>query len=187
MKVAGRRVPAALVRRGWSRRIVRRFPPNVYLRRLVRTALALGIAFEPSPVPEQWMYHPGRRAILVWQPDLRRQSLSYLVVIMAHELGHALDFDRRPRAAPGPGRGAPPGEDLETEQQACVLGFLLLKQLHVPVSLSQYLQMLEPPLAARVQRALAGRLCCLLDRWGPAFAVAAAAPEAFPDALPPVA
>ena len=188
-KPAGRRLPNALVRRAWSRRIIRRFPPNVYVRRLVEAALDLGVTFEPSPLPAQWMYHPGRRAILVWGPDLRGQSLSYLVVIMAHELGHALDFDRRPglaRALLG-GSAASPQLDDQVEQAAFVHGFLLLKRLRIPVSLSQYVQMIEPPMAARVEAALSRRLCCLLDRYGPAYVRAATATPCPPTALPPVA
>ncbi|WP_324668507.1 hypothetical protein [Geochorda subterranea] len=180
-------MPPGLVRRGWDRRLAARFPPNPYVQRLVRAARAMGIAFEPSPLPEQWMYHPGRRAILIWGPDLSHQSLSYLVVIMAHELGHALDFERRRCAAAMLGHGQVSGHELEMEQAACVEGFLLLKRLAIPVSLRQYLMMLEPPLAGRVQADLEARLCCLLDRWGPAFARAAATRSVPGVALPPVA
>lgn len=186
-KAAGRRLPPSLVRRVWNRRIIPRFPPNEYVQRLVRAALALGISFEPSPLPAQWMYHPGRRAILVWEPDLAGQSLSYLVVIMAHELGHALDFDRRPGLAEALFASPSPELDQQVEQEAFVQGFLLLKRLHVPVSLSQYLQMIEPPMAARVEGALTRRLCCLLDRYGPAFVQAASAGPSPLTALPPVA
>lgn len=183
-----RRLGFAAVRRSWNRRIARRFPANVYVRRLVEAALSMGIAFEPSPVPGEWMYHPGRRAILVWEPDLRHQSLSYLVAILAHELGHALDLHRRARPPGAAGSAVPPAGRLrKMEQAAFVYGFLLLKSLAIPVSLSQYTAMIEPPMDEAVDGALRRRLCCLLDRWGPEFARAASAAPALPAALSPVA
>ncbi len=133
------------------------------------------------------MYHPGRRAILVWGPDLSRQSISYLVAIMAHELGHALDFDQHSSRAAMLGRRHASIHDMEMEQAACVEGFLLIRRLRIPFSLRQYLSMLEPPLSGRVQAELEARLCCLLDRYGPAFARAAASGTLPGVALPPVA
>lgn len=143
--------------------LVQAFPQNPYVRRLVEFALGRGISFEESPVPEQWMYHPGRRAILLWPPDLREQTLTYLVLILAHELGHACDFDRRPRLMERLQRTGDPRLYRAVERSAFVQGFVLLKRLQIPVSLSQYLAGILPPMDAEVARALRQRLCCLMD------------------------
>ena len=139
------------------------FPANVYVRRLVDYALARGIRFEASPLPEQWMYHPGRRAILLWPPDLRQQTLTYLVFILAHELGHAGDFDRRPGLMERLEHSRDPRLHRAVERSAFVQGFLLLKRLHIPVSLEQYLAGILPPMDAEVRAALQARLCCLME------------------------
>ncbi|WP_324716948.1 hypothetical protein U7230_01270 [Carboxydochorda subterranea] len=174
-----------------SRSIARRFPPNPYVQSLVRFARQRRISLEPSPVPRQWMYHPGRRAILAWLPDLRDQSLSYLVMILAHELGHALDFDRHPGLADRLFAAESPELERAVEHRAFVGGFFLLQRLGVPVSLRQYLLMIEEPMASAVGRTLGRRLCSLLDREdasGPhAPASAGAARTLPPPALPPVA
>lgn len=140
------------------------FPDNPFVRRLVDFALARGIRFEASPYPEQWLYHPGRRAILVWPPDLRQQTLTFLVLILAHELGHARDFDRRPYLSQLLRRRPDPRLQHAVERSAFVGGFELLKQLQVPVSLSQYVAGILPPMDQEVHRVLSRRLCCLLDR-----------------------
>lgn len=167
--------------------IARRFPPNPFVARLVRTAQQWGVAFEASPIPDQWLYHPGRRAIMVWLPDLEGQSLSYLVTIMAHELGHAQDFDRHPELAKRLFATDDPRLHRAAERAAFVNGFLLLKRLSIPVSLSQYLAMVEPPMDREVGRALRRRLCCLLDRLGEQAAPWVQGVPARPGGLPPVA
>ena len=166
------------------------FPRNTYVRRLVDFALARGIRFEESPVPEQWMYHPGRRAILLWPPDLREQTLSYLVLVLAHELGHACDFERHPRLMERLQRTGDPRLLRAVERSAFVRGFVLLKRLQIPVSLSQYVAGILPPMDAEVGRALTGRLCCLMDARAPAAAHPAPGvvpPPPGPAGLPPVA
>lgn len=143
------------------------FPKNPFIERLLAKAEELSIHFEPSPVHEQWLYQPDRRAILVWEPDLASQSLSYLVVILAHELGHAIDFDRDPSR-----RSAVRGLHWldvpdEVEIAAFVEGFLLLKELRIPISLSQYEMMIAEPLAGLVREEIEqNHLCCLLSRGG---------------------
>lgn len=170
-----------------SEAIAARFPPNPFLDRLVHTAREWGIRFEASPVFEQWLYHPVRRAILVWLPDLEQQSLSYLVTIMAHELGHAADFDRRPDLVRRLASGGDPRLQHALERAAFVNGFVLLKRLSIPVSLSQYVAMVEPPMDRHVERALRRRLCCLLDRRLQGAAVRAQPAPQQPAGLPPVA
>lgn len=145
--------------------LLSRFPENPFLRRLLEKALEMEITFEPSPIPEQWLYHPGRRAILVWEPDLKEQSLSYLVVVLAHEMGHAVDFDRNPRrlqAVRGLHWLDVPDE---VEIAAFVEGFLLLKELWIPISLDHFEMMIHPPIAAVVRRRIEEeRVCCLLSQ-----------------------
>ncbi|GEM_PF-2003570 len=145
--------------------IIAQFPPNPYLERLVEKALALGITFESSPVPEQWLYHPGRRAILVWEPDLKEQSLSYLVVVLAHEIGHAVDFDENPDHLVAAKELHWLDVPWEVEAAAFIHGFRLLKELWVPISLDDYQMMIEEPVATMVRQAIEEEhLCCLLSR-----------------------
>lgn len=151
--------------------LVSRFPPNPFVQRLLAKAQELRISFERSPVREQWLYHPGRRAILVWEPDLTSQSLTYLVVILAHEMGHAVDFDQNPerrREVHGMHWLDVPDD---VEIAAFVQGFLLLKELRIPISLDDYQKMIAEPIGAAVRREIQeNHLCCLLSSSRPAAA-----------------
>lgn len=145
--------------------LISRFPQNLFVERLLAKAEQLDIVFEPSPVHEQWLYHPDRRAIMVWEPDLATQSLTYLVVVLAHELGHAVDFDQNPgrrRAVRGLHWLDVPDD---VEIAAFVQGFLLLKELRIPISLDDYELMIAEPIAAAVRAAVEqDHLCCLLSQ-----------------------
>lgn len=158
------------------RRLLARFPVNRYVRRLVAKAEAMGISFAPSPVAEQWLYHPEDRIIYVWEPDLERESLSYIVVVLAHELGHAVDFSTNPlhlRLVRDLHWSQVP---VEIEVAAFVQGFRILKELSIPVSLDQYERMISPAIAATVRRRLETyHLCCLLSHAGAAQQPAEAA------------
>lgn len=149
-------------------RLVARFPDNPYVRRLVSEAEALGVTLDTSPVENNWLYHPGQRRLYVWEPDLESQSLSYLVVILAHELGHVVDFDRNPdhrRALQNRHWLDVPDE---VELAAFVEGFRILKELSIPVSLDHYEQMIEEPMATHVRRHIETHLlCCLLSETSP--------------------
>lgn len=146
-------------------RLTALFPDNPYLERLVAKAESLDVTFACSPVPEQWLYHPEHRTIYVWEPDLTKQSLTYLVVVLAHELGHVVDFDRDRRhfrmtrdihwsEAPD-----------EVEMAAFVRGYRILKDLWIPISLDHYEMMIQEPMAAEVRKALESKhLCCLLSK-----------------------
>lgn len=140
------------------------FPENTFLQRLIEKAEALGIAFSTSPVPEQWLYHPEHRTIYVWEPDLKEESLSYLVVILAHELGHVVDFRANPlhrRLTRNLHWSEAPDE---VEIAAFVYGFTILKELWIPVSLDQYVLMIAPSIAEEVRRRIErSHLCCLLS------------------------
>jgi hypothetical protein len=130
------------------------FPKNEYIHRLLYLAEKMDIAFSESPEPERWLYHPGRRCIYAWLPDLKDQSLSYLVVVIAHELGHAMDFDRHPDLIEAIAHLHYSEMPVELEFKAFINGYLILEKLDIPVSLSQYCQMIEPPMDAKVKDAL---------------------------------
>lgn len=138
--------------------VAEQFPDNPFLARLIQRTEELGICFAPSPIPEQWLYHPEQRVIYVWEPDLSEQSLSYLVVILAHEIGHAVDFDLDPSRLEAT-RGLH-WEDVPTEVEvaAFVEGFRILQELWIPINLDQYEQMIEPQIAHLVRKELEGDL-----------------------------
>lgn len=124
----------------------------------------MNIQLAESPVCEQWLYHPAGRTIYVWPPDLDEQSLSYLVVIMAHELGHAVDFDAHPVHVAIVRKRHWSQAPFFIEQAAFVNGFCILKELQIPCSLEQYAAMIEQPMAARVVADVENHhLCCLLS------------------------
>ncbi|HEY8417183.1 MAG TPA: hypothetical protein VIK93_03995 [Limnochordales bacterium] len=134
-----------------THRAVRRlFPGNIYVQRLLAKLEQLNVGLGISSEPGQWLYHPAYRTLWVWVPDLRTQPLSYLVVILAHELGHVLDFDEKPhyRAITRDLHWAQVPDEIECS--AFVRGFLLLQELGVPISLGEYLAMIETPMAAQV-------------------------------------
>lgn len=141
-----------------------RFPANQHVQRLLGRCRSMGVHLATSPVHEQWLYHPAYRSIYVWEPDLDMQSLSYLVVIMAHELGHAVDFDANPEHVTLT-------HDLHwsqtpafIERAAFVNGFCILKELDIPVSLEHYTAMIEEPMGQEVVAEIErDHLCCLLS------------------------
>ncbi len=145
-------------------RLAARFPDNPYVQRLVSKAEALDVTFDVSPIENNWLYHPEQRRLYIWEPDLDSQSLTYLVVIMAHELGHVVDFDNNPMLKRLTRRLHWLEVPDEVEIAAFVHGFRILKELSIPVSLDHYEQMIEQPMAARVREQIETRhLCCLLS------------------------
>ncbi|MGI6081799.1 MAG: hypothetical protein ACOYEP_02870 [Limnochordia bacterium] len=140
------------------------FPDNIYVQRLLQHCHTMSIRLAESPVREQWFYHPQQRTIYVWPPDLDQQSLSYLVVILAHELGHAMDFDSHPAHAAIVRNCHWSQTPLFIEQAAFVNGFCILKELQIPCSLDQYAAMIETPMAEHVVNDIENNhLCCLLS------------------------
>ena len=134
-----------------THRAVRRlFPKNVYVQRLLAKLESLNVGLGISTEPGQWLYHPAFRTLWVWEPDLRTQPLSYLVVILAHELGHVLDFDEKPHYWAITRNLHWTQVPDEIECSAFVRGFLLLQELGVPINLPQYLAMIDTPMAAQV-------------------------------------
>lgn len=141
------------------------FPPNQYIQRLLDCCRTMEVTLAHSPVPEQWLYHPAYRSIYVWEPDLSLQSLSFLTVILAHELGHAVDFDSHPGHVAITCNLHWSQTPAFIERAAFVNGFLILKDLCIPISIKQYAAMIDGPMAgeviAEVER---DHLCCLLSR-----------------------
>lgn len=149
---------------GASESIITRFPANTYVHRLISLACHLGIRFTASDVHEQWLYHPEYRTIYVWEPDLVDQSLSYLVVVLSHELGHALDFDASPelRRITRDLHWSDVPDSIE--RSAFVRGFLILQELGIPINLRAYTSMIQEPMATEVAREIeSDRLCCLVS------------------------
>lgn len=132
------------------------FPGNVYVQRLLGKAASLHVFFLDSQVEEQWLYHPDYRTLCVWLPDLEDSSLSYLVVMLAHELGHAVDFDTKPHYLAAiqniPWFAVP----VEIELSAFVTGFQIIRELDIPITLVQYCQMIEPPMGELVAQVVKG-------------------------------
>ncbi|MGI6609581.1 MAG: hypothetical protein ACOX4G_03600 [Limnochordia bacterium] len=140
------------------------FPANTYVQRLLQHCRSMHIKLAQSPVFEQWLYHPTQRTIYVWPPDLGQQSLSYLVVILSHELGHAVDFDTHPAHVAIVRNRHWSQAPFFIEQAAFVNGFCILKELQIPCSLQQYAAMIEQPMAERVIVDVESHhLCCLLS------------------------
>lgn len=125
------------------------FPPNRYITSLLRRALGMGIYFARSRVPEQWLYVPDCRTIFVWMPDLTQQPLSFITVILAHELGHAVDFDSNPALVDTIRTVHWSQIPAEMELSAFVEGFHILTELEIPIDLLQYAQMIEEPMGSR--------------------------------------
>lgn len=144
---------------------VDRFPANPFVRRLLDRAQALGVCFAPSPLEGEWLYHPGFRTIYLWEPDLTQASLSYLVTILAHELGHAIDFDRHPEHLALTNGRHWSETPVCIERAAFINGFILLQELQIPFELDAYLAMIAEPMASDVRRTLQrGYLCFLPER-----------------------
>lgn len=132
------------------------FPRNLYIDRLLKKAASLGVLLLDSQVEEQWLYHPEYRTLCIWLPDLKDSSLSYLVVMLAHELGHVLDFDTKPwywdAIRDLPWFAVPP----RIELSAFVSGFAIIQELRIPITLEQYCQMIEEPMAQLVYQSIGG-------------------------------
>lgn len=131
-----------------------RFPPNVHVQSLLEAARRLGVKLAPSDVTGQWLYRPAERTLHVWEPDLENESLSFLVVILAHELGHVLDFDEKPHYREIIRSLHWSQVPQEIERSAFVRGYRILEALAIPVPVEAYVQMIEEPVAAQVAVAL---------------------------------
>lgn len=132
------------------------FPDNIYVQRLLGKAASLHVFFLDSQVKEQWLYHPDYRTLCVWLPDLEDSSLSYVVIMLAHELGHVVDFDIKPHYLAAiqnvPWFAVP----IEIELSAFLTGFQIIRELDIPVTLAQYCQMIEPPMGKLVAQVAIG-------------------------------
>lgn len=133
------------------------FPEHPYVRSLLDCLRTLNVRLAISTEVEQWLYHPKYRTLWVWEPDLRTQPLAYIVVILAHEIGHVLDFDEKPHYVEITKNLHWSEVPDEIERSAFVRGFLLLQQLRIPMTLEQYLFMIEQPMAAEVEEEIVTR------------------------------
>lgn len=139
------------------------FPGNVHIAALLHRCQEMQVSLGISLVPEQWLYHPKYRTIYVWEPDLQEQSLSFLVLIIAHELGHAYDFDQHPAHAQLIQNMHWSKVPDFVEREAFVNGFHILKELKIPFSMQHYLMMIDQQMADQVRQQLEGEMCCLLS------------------------
>ncbi|MCL4516763.1 MAG: hypothetical protein M1379_14435 [Firmicutes bacterium] len=137
-----------------------RFPENSHLAKLARKTHELGIRFAPSDVHELWFYQPADRTIYVWEPDLRNEPIAYLVVILAHELGHVIDFAQHPSHREMTRHLHWSQVPAEVEFSAFITGYCLLQELEIPLSVEDYTFFIDPRMAGQVRAALAAREAC---------------------------
>lgn len=142
--------PEDTARAAVEARIRQAFPPHPYIQALLEELARLQVVLAPSAVPEQWLYHPRDRVLTVWLPDLQQPNLSFLLVMLTHELGHILDFDRHPERLGIIQARHWSQVPLQLEEEAFVQGFRRLQQLHVFLDPEAYAAFIQPPLAQRV-------------------------------------
>lgn len=115
-----------------SKQVEARFPGDQNVDKLLGFARKLGVNFLPSEVHEQWLYHPAERIMTVWLPDLSAGNTDFVIVMLAHELGHVVDFDRHPEYLQHL-RGLHWSEvPRQIESSAFVTGFKILLTLGIP-------------------------------------------------------
>lgn len=134
--------------------IKKAFPSNPHIVRLIAFAEKLNITFASSPVHEQWLYEPTKRVIYVWEHDLTTESLSFLVVILAHELGHAIDFELNPHHVEITRSLHFMEVPVDIEVAAFVQGFHIIQDLSIPITIDQYEQMIDPSISSIVRQQL---------------------------------
>lgn len=129
-------------------------PANEYLDRLVAKAHSLGVALEKSEIDQLWFYYPPERAIAIWEPDLYQQPLGFLLTVLAHELGHVVDFDADPRLAEATRHLHYSQVPLSIEVSGFVTGYRLLQEANIPLTVEEYTFFIEEPLAGCVRQIL---------------------------------
>lgn len=126
-----------------SKQVEARFPADVNVDKLLGYAEKLGVHFLPSEVREQWLYHPAERIITVWLPDLAAGNVDFVIVMLAHELGHAVDFDLHPEyldfIRDRHWSEVPP----DIERSAFITGFRILYGLGIPADPRVYAAYIE--------------------------------------------
>ncbi|MCL4426278.1 MAG: hypothetical protein M1553_12785, partial [Firmicutes bacterium] len=88
------------------------------------------------------------------------EPLPYLVVILAHELGHVIDFAQNPLHREITRYLHWSKVPAEIEFSAFVTGYCLLQELEIPLSLEDYTFFIDPQMAAQVRAALTTREAC---------------------------
>ncbi|MGE5553140.1 MAG: hypothetical protein ACM3XZ_04370 [Betaproteobacteria bacterium] len=131
-------------------------PSQVYLDRLVAKADELGVELQKSEIDELWFYYPPERAIAIWEPDLYEQPLGFVLTVLAHELGHVMDFDADPNLAEATRSLHYSEVPLEIEVSGFVTGYRILQEADIPLTVDDYVFFIEEPLAHCVRAQLLG-------------------------------
>ncbi len=146
-------LPAAQAGRHPDRSLI--LPSHEYLDRLVAKAEELGVELQKSEIDELWFYYPPERAIAIWEPDLYQQPLGFVLTVLAHELGHVLDFDADPHLAEATRNLHYSQIPLEIEVSGFVTGYRILQEAGIPLTVDEYTFFIEEPLAHCVREGLA--------------------------------
>lgn len=146
-------------------------PSQEYLDRLVAKAAELGVDLQKSEIDQLWFYYPPERAIAIWEPDLYEQPLGFVLTVLAHELGHVLDFDADPRLAQLTRHLHYSQVPFDVEVSGFVSGYRLLRETGIPLTVDEYTFFIEEPLAQAVRMVLTGA------EFGPCPAEGLPAPE----------
>lgn len=129
-------------------------PSHVYLDRLVAKAQALGVDLQKSEIDGLWFYYPPERAIAIWEPDLYQQPLDFLLMLLAHEIGHVIDFDANPALVEVTRNLHFSQVPMQIEVSGFVTGYRVLQEAAIPLSIADYTFYIEEPLAGRVRAVL---------------------------------
>lgn len=131
-------------------------PSNQYLDRLVARAKELGVELQKSEIDELWFYYPPERAIAIWEPDLFEQPLGFVLTVLAHELGHVMDFDADPSLVEITQDLHFSQVPMEIEVSGFVTGYQILQEAGIPLTIAEYTFFIEEPMAGRVRAILLG-------------------------------
>ncbi|MDI6870882.1 MAG: hypothetical protein QME79_05890 [Bacillota bacterium] len=129
-------------------------PSHEYLDRLVAKAGELGVELQKSEIDELWFYYPPERAIAIWEPDLYQQPLGFVLTVLAHELGHVVDFDADPHLVEVTHNLHYSQIPLDIEVSGFVTGYRIIQETGIPLSVEEYLFFIEEPLAHCVRARL---------------------------------
>lgn len=131
-------------------------PANEYLDRLVAKAEELGVELQKSEIDELWFYYPPERAIAIWEPDLYAQPLGFVLTVLAHELGHVVDFDGDPGLVELTRNLHFSKVPMEIEVSGFVTGYRILQEAGIPLTIDDYTFFIEEPMSSQVRAILTG-------------------------------
>lgn len=130
------------------------WPQNEYFQRLLDKAWLLNVEVRSSKIHELWYYRPDSRTVFMWEPDLDREPLAYLVTIFAHELGHVKDFDRNPEYITITKDLHYSNVPWEIEFSGFMTGYKLIEELEIPLDPESYAFFIAPPMQQQVLEAI---------------------------------